>query len=118
MLHYVIKKAFLVITAFINICASVIILINEIYPLFKTLKYLDHKVIFIGAVVLKGYCLVPFLTFEYYLLLFEQIFIDSQHYAEAIRAQSKLFSDSPKNSPNYSKRHFKDIENESDREIP
>ena len=65
------KKACLIFLSVLNLVASIIIFINEIYPLYKLFKTINHKEVLIVCVVLKGFCLVPFLTFEYYLLLFE-----------------------------------------------
>jgi len=71
------KKVLLIFLSIMNLIASIIIFINELYPLYKLLKIEDHKEVLLFCVVFKGFCLLPFLTFEYYLLLFEQIFVDT-----------------------------------------
>ena len=38
----------------------------------------------------KSLCLVPFVTFEYYLILFEHLFVDSSHYVSSLASASFL----------------------------
>lgn len=35
-------------------------------------------------IIMKAIFMVPFITFEYYLIVFEHIFVDSAHYMSSI----------------------------------
>lgn len=37
--------------------------------------------------MIKAFCLVPFITFEYYLILFEHLFVDASHHQAHIQSQ-------------------------------
>ena len=53
-------------------------------------KFIDKGYLFIGALLCKSLCLVPFVTFEYYLILFEHLFVDSSHYVSSLASASFL----------------------------
>ena len=41
------------------------------------------KILYVVSVSVKGFCLVPFVTYEYYLLIFENLFVDSSYFLSA-----------------------------------
>lgn len=41
--------------------------------------------------VVKAFCMVPFITFEYYLIIFEHIFVDTSHYQAHLQFQIEKF---------------------------
>lgn len=76
-------KTFLIVQALISLSAT-LMMYNTIF-FFRLdieevvlLKKSPHFVILISGIA-KLICLVPFITYEYYLILFEHVFVDTSH---------------------------------------
>jgi hypothetical protein len=57
------------------------------------------------SILIKSICMVPFITFEYYLIMFEHIFVDASHFSSSLASSS--FLDIEKQSPFASRQTLK-----------
>lgn len=92
--HSRLIRVYLVLTALLSITSTCCIYYSFYYnPNVKVQQ---------ASLIIKSWLLVPFLTFEYYLIMFEHIFVDSAHYLP--QTQSLSFLASQNNSPKINQR--------------
>ena len=49
----------------------------------------------VSFALLKSFTIIPYVVFEYYLIMFEHLFVDSSHYQSTISSESFLDHGSP-----------------------
>ena len=78
----------LIVKSLLNLFSTCLLYVSMFYMDSERYGNIHNEPIFVLAIVIKAICIVPFVTFEYYLIMFEHIFVDASHYISQIPSQS------------------------------